>query len=372
MKNSIFRKLYHQYIIRRHKMKTFRGGWMLTYVYLRDYQKFRGRDIKEIIKAHSKGWSLSDYKILKVNKSNQKQFLSTRDYCSMHPFNGEFSAWIDDKLTLKYLLYGTSLGSLMPRYYMMIDENGCIIPLPDVKHIEPNVNLEASDVLEICKRESTLAVKKIKGSIGDGFIKMSYDSEHRNYLFNNKSYTPKEAEDFLYKMRNYLIMEYLSPHKDFIKFSPDSVGCLRYQLGRTKNGELKDLFAFLRIGTQKSGYVENYNSGGILTYIDLITGEYDGGNELDQSTYQNHKILYHPDSNIRLKGKIPNWDKLKSLAHAIAAYMPQLKYIGIDFCITDDGIRMIEINSLTSLDSFQLELPVFNSSYASFFKERLS
>ena len=35
-------------------------------------------------------------------RKNYKDYLSNRDYCKLHPMNGEYSFWIDDKLTMKY------------------------------------------------------------------------------------------------------------------------------------------------------------------------------------------------------------------------------------------------------------------------------
>ena len=52
--------------------------------------------------------------------------------------------------------------------------------------------------------------------------------------------------------------------------------------------------------------------------------------------------------------------------------MPQLSYMGIDFCVTnDERVKVLEINSLTSLDCLQTDCSIFDVPGGSFFKERL-
>ena len=53
----------------------------------------------------------------------------------------------------------------------------------------------------------------------------------------------------------------------------------------------------------------------------------------------------HPDSGVLLDGILPNWDLVISQLLAISRYLPQLKWLGFDIAITEDGFRIIEINS---------------------------
>lgn len=57
----------------------------------------------------------------------------------------------------------------------------------------------------------------------------------------------------------------------------------------------------------------------------------------------------------------------------MAKVMPQMVYMGIDFCITNDNkVKIIEINSLTSLDSIQTDKSIYDTKGGEFFRERLS
>lgn len=177
-------------------------------------------------------------------------------------------------------------------------------------------------------------------------------------------------KDKLSNLRGYLVTEYLLPHPEFSKLCNKSVGCLRYIVGRRLNGDLADVYSFMRFGTSRSKFVENYNSGGVLTIIQ--DGQYNNGNILDFSTNQNKVVTHHPDTGIPLNGAIPHWQEIKQAAHTIADVLPQMTYIGIDFCVThDDRVKIIEINSLTSLDSIQLDKSIYDTPGGAFFQERI-
>ena len=366
MRNSLGRTIYHSFVCKFYKMKSFRGGWMLTHLYIQDYKQGKV-PVWKIIKAHFRGWSYSDWAILGLTDANFMDYLSTRDYCSLHPLNGEYSYWIDDKLTLKYILYGTAAGKYMPDYYFLLEKNGNVVPLMDVPDEYRNQGFIG--VTSLLEEKSKLAFKAVKGSLGIGFYKAEFDGT--TYFLNGESLSKSDFMVRIKELKGYLITEYLSPHPDIAKFCNKSVGCLRYLVGRRLNGDLQEIYSFMRFGTEKSKYVENYNSGGVLAI--LTDGNYSFGNVLDFNLQRNVVVNRHPDTGIEIKGKIPHWDEVKRAVYTIAEVMPQLSYMGIDFCITDDDrVKVIEINSLTSLDSIQLDHSIFVCPGGVFFNERLS
>lgn len=365
MKNSFLRTLYHTFVVKKYNIKTFRGGWMLTSIYVNDYKQKKASYLA-IAKAHLAGWSYSDERILGVTNANRKHYLSTRDYCSLHPFNGSYSFWIDDKLTLKYILSGTKAGKYMPEYYFQISDNGSIIPLMDLDACYAMQGLDG--IVSLLESKGTLAFKLIKSSLGVGFYRVEYNDGV--YYMNGEKMNREQFMSKICSLRNYIVTEFLFPHPEIAKLCDKSVGCLRYIVGRNKKGEIQDIYSFMRFGTSKSKYVENYNSGGVLSIIH--DGKYIGGNVLDFETNTNCKIERHPDNDVVLKGEIPHWDIIVQAAHEIADVMPQLSYMGIDFCITNtDKVKVIEINSLSSLDSLQTDMSIFDTSAGVFFRERL-
>lgn len=90
------------------------------------------------------------------------------------------------------------------------------------------------------------------------------------------------------------------------------------------------------------------------------------------ANFRNQVIDAHPDTGGALQGEIPLWSNIKQAAHVVAETLPQMTYMGIDFCVTNQGkVKIIEINSLSSLDCFQINESIFDTHGGEFFKERL-
>lgn len=309
---------------------------------------------------------MPDWNFLNLSKDTCGEYLSNAQYYGMHPINGCFSAWIDDKLTLKYLCAGTELDAYMPEYYFQIDSGGRILPLTDYETDESLSGAE--DVARLLRNKSELAIKLIAGSIGEGFYKAEYkDGE---YFINGE---PLDEADFCMRIRvlkDYLITEYLHPHRDLAKFCPSTVNCIRYLSGRM-DGKMVMLRGYIRFGTKASGFVENYNAGGVLCYLNG-NGQFSGGNVIDTKTGKNMIISSHPDSEAELVGQIPLWGGIVEAGKKLDRHFPQLDYLGTDFVITSEGkVKILEINSLTSLDGLQLDGSILKTPAGRFYKERM-
>lgn len=366
MKNSLAKTLYHSFLVRNFKIKRFRGGWMLTQMFVNDWKQHWKKHPFDIVKAHYKGWSYNDWMILGVTNKTKDKYLSSVKYCSLHPFSGSESFWIDDKLTLKYILYGTLVSEYMPKYYYQIESSGNVLKLMDAPADYP---ASFEGLIRLLDKEGALGLKKIKASLGDGFY--SIQKSAAGYFVNEEKYSEEKLKDLLSSLSGYLVMELLRPHPYFAKYNTSAVGCLRYIIGRKLDGSIIDIYSFMRIGTRKSGSVENFNRGGVLLVVNE-NGEFNSGYILDNDSWTSSHITNHPDNGIILKGKIPNWNEIKSTSRLLAETLPQLNYMGIDYVITRDGeIKILEINSLSSLDAIQLDKSIFETKGGIFFKERL-
>lgn len=315
-----------------------------------------------------KGFKEETWNIDGINNRNYKEYLSDREYMNMHPINGRYSMWIDDKLTLKYMLAGNpKLRNIMPDYYWHIDEEGNIFELMDLEKENLLSNNQEERIIELLKRKKELAFKLFSGSIGKGFYKVSY-IEDKIYI-NSRSYTEEKTKDFIRNLRGYLITEFIKPNKCFTKYCTKTTNTIRYLVGK-ENGKVLLLFSYIRFGTKQSDFIENYDSGGVLCILDKF-GDFKEGN-LKEGNLKNKRIRKHPDTNKNLKDKIPNFYLMREIAEEIFSYLPQLKYCGIDFVYTNKNeYKILEINSLTSLAGIQLEKSILKSEYGNFYLERL-
>lgn len=340
----------------------FGGGGVSLWVneLLLDYKQKKSSSIN-LYHIHKKGYTYSDWTAMGLNKENYKRYLSNADYYAMHPLNGRYSTWIDDKLTLKYLCAGTTLDKYMPKYYFLIDSNGKVHQLVDYKK---DHKVCTDDVIRLLQIERALAVKKIAGSIGEGFYCFQYENE-RGYSINGISLTEEQIKEKIENLRDYIITEYLSPHEDIALFSNNVVNCIRYLAGNM-NGSPVRIKSFIRFGTRASGYVENYNAGGILCYLDS-NGRFSEGNILENG--RNKVITKHVDSDYPLKGTIPLWNEIQNAVSEFFQYFPMMKYLGFDFVVTKkDEIKILEINSLSSLDTLQLHESIYDTDAKYFYQ----
>lgn len=320
----------------------------------------------EIISIHKKGFTVSDWTFLELNKENYKKYLSNVEYYRMHPLNGKNSYIIDDKLTLKKYCADTELDKYMPRYYYRINADGVIEKLMDCPY--ESEHHSAEDVAKLLKDCGSLAIKQTSGSLGIGFYKGEY--KNGNFCLNDEEMDEHEFCTRISQLKNYLITEYLYPHKQLAEYCPYTCNCIRYLIGRV-NGEMKLLKSYIRFGTEQSGFVENYNSGGILCYLN-DRGEFSEGNVIDYKSGLNRKINEHCDSKVKLSGTIPLWNEVELMREAFDEHMPQMNYLGIDVVITSDNqVKVLEINSLTSLDGLQLNGSILDTEAGEFFGQYL-
>ncbi len=312
---------------------------------------------------HKRGFTRGDWSILGLDKSNCSAYLSSKDYVRIHPLNGYYSKLIDDKVVIKYLFSGTALDRNMPEYYYLIDEDGILCPMMDGAKKQ---DLRMEDIYDLLREKKKLAVKLVTGSIGKGFYKAEY--RDGKAFVNDKELTREEFCAFLPNCRNYIISEYLTTHPYLAEFWPSTANTMRFLVGRVGR-EWRMIKSFIRFGSKQTGSVENFNSGGILCYINE-EGLFHGGYKIGYKGRKAYAIPVseHVDTGKTLDGKIPCWDKVVEAANTIEALLPQTRYLGFDFVVTDkDEVKLLEINSLTSLDSIQLDGSILDTENGKWF-----
>lgn len=138
----------------------------------------------------------------------------------------------------------------------------------------------------------------------------------------------------------WVVEELIIQAAEMSKWNPTSVNTVRVPTFMTKQKEVKIYGTVLRVG-RKGMIVDNAGAGGLVVLIDEMTGELSsfGANEYGE------QYEYHPDSGIRFKGfTIPLWNELVSIAKQCHEQLPEHKYVGWDFALTDGGWVLIEGN----------------------------
>ena len=123
------------------------------------------------------------------------------------------------------------------------------------------------------------------------------------------------------------------------QFNPTSVNSVRIPTFRTKKG-IKVFGCFMRTGRSGS-VVDNAGVGGIFAKVDEETGVIVS----DGCTESGDRFDLHPDSKVQFKGfQIPRWNELHDLAIECHTMIPDHKYVGWDFALTENGWVLMEGN----------------------------
>lgn len=137
-----------------------------------------------------------------------------------------------------------------------------------------------------------------------------------------------------------LLEEMIVQHPDMC-FGNKSVNTLRITTIMDNAGNIHILKANLRCGVGNS-IVDNYCMGGVTYPINIEHGIVEGAGD---SSMNGLEVYIHPLTDICMLGrKIPFWEDVLSLCKEAAKTIPQLRFIGWDVAITEDGPQLIEGN----------------------------
>lgn len=325
-----------------------------------DFKETKDLSFKQKMWAYKRGFLSNRISRYGLNEENYRNYLPDFAYYKLHPINGYSSKWIDDKLTLKYIL--SPFNDYLPRYFFQL-KNGKVFKLMDCpKEYDDSI----SGVLSLLKQEGNLAVKLIAGALGKGFYKLSYlDGE---YAINNKVVKENEIISLLEKLDNYILTEYLISHKSIRRIFDGTANNLRVMLINDNNQNHPEITgAFIKFGTKNSGIIEHVWAGGIFCKVDLQTGYFSTPKRQEHGEFVT--IDKHPDTGVSLEGQIPYWNEIKGKLFEIINYVPQLRYIGIDILITDNGFKIIEMNSHQGINLMQVHYPLLENDYSKKFFE---
>ena len=330
--------------------------------YYYDYKCFP-REVPRTFCVHRKGFSLMEWNMLGLEDKDYKSYLTTRDYYKLHPLNGRYSRLIDDKIVIKETLSGTPLDQYMPEYYFLFDNEGLISLMMDAPD---GLTADVNGILSLLRQKKKLALKRTNSTFGRGFYKLEYTEE--GCYVNSTSRTEAEIREMLAGCRNYVVTEYLTSHPGLQEFWPHTANAIRYLSGRV-GSEWRMLKSFVRMGSSKTGEIESFSKGGVICYIDE-EGFFHNGFTVEKKKGRSHirEIRRHPDTKKVLEGRIPCWEELVKAAEDLQRYYSQTCYLGFDFVVTDENkIKLLEINSLNSLYSIQMDRSILDTENGKWF-----
>lgn len=295
----------------------------------------------------------------RLTKENYNDFISDYDFYSPKNYlkKPQLIKWFDYKLTTYYVL--SLFRQYMPRHFFFIN-NGKLIPID----VDLPRNGEIEDVLLIVQN-GPIALKSCVGGHGKGFYKIEH--KNREYMINDERADTSDVVNLLSSLDDYLLTEYSIPHKTF----RDACGEKAFSVLRTVSVFDKDdgpqiTAIMIRLGTSSAGLVTDYD-GCIYAGVDLKTGKVfnpilRGGDAEGILTRTSSKI--HPDTGVDLEAlTIPHFEELNELTKSISFYLAMTPYLVMDVIPTDNGFKILEINSHGQVRNLEPFFPFRKNKY---------
>ena len=155
---------------------------------------------------------------------------------------------------------------------------------------------------------------------------------------------------YLYENKIYLLEEPIRQHKKMNELNSSSVNTCRIVSIMNEKKDVTLLASFIRIGNG-SAIVDNFNSGGMTAKVDINTGTI-----VEEAVNKEGKVFEkHPLSGKKIKGfEIPYFEEAKKMVIEAAKLSTNVRYIGWDVAITEDGPTLVEGNQYPGHDIYQV------------------
>lgn len=272
-----------------------------------------------------------------LTKENYKKYLSDYDYFKYYPYNNHFEIWINDKLTLKYIM--EKYSEFMPEYYLYIENDGKVTYLMDLPE-----NKASETIISLLNVHKILACKTSNGAGGKGFLKL--ELREGQYLINDKIIEGTHFSEIVQNLNGYLVMQYIEGHNMFLPLPNFTI---RVNVVQYKKNEYYVFASYL--------LVRGDCNAGIGDFV--IGFNYRNGYFFDKFIeIADDKINYcdsYRGTNYSLAGlKIPYLDEMHQLVDKTVRHLGSLTFMGLDIMITQDGVKLLEINSHPQIDTVQI------------------
>ena len=173
------------------------------------------------------------------------------------------------------------------------------------------------------------------------------------------------GDDFLDRLRrsghDYVVTLGAAQHPEMAAFWPGTTNTLRVLAVRDpRSGKPFVGAAALRVGTRASGAIDNFSRGGLSFPVDPATGAIGPGVRRLASGHV-EPVAVHPDTGLRIAGRtVPLWTDVLACTLGAFVHLPFLRYVGWDVAVGPDGPVVIEGNSYSGVDVFQVHGPLLH------------
>jgi hypothetical protein len=217
-----------------------------------------------------------------------------------------------------------------------------------------------ADYLRKLEPDRSVFFKLIAGAEGKSIFSVTRVNED-TWRIGGQEHLLDGAVDALTERRPMIVEEGLEQHAGLQALYPDAVNTIRVlTMLDTRNHQPFIVRAVQRIGTARSGSVDNWSRGGLSAQIDLDTGRLGPASRLPGDT-RLEWFDTHPDTGAPITGtETPMWAQVRDLVLHSASVLSFLEYIGWDIVVTPDGPVVLEANINTGMNVLQVHGPLLD------------
>lgn len=287
-----------------------------------------------IFSALRYGSSFVDYFNFRFYEKNHSL---KKKYATMG-FMYKFHKSINDQSKIKFV----DSKELFPKRYGKFCNKSFIFSIDQKEELKTFLNLK------ICKK---IVIKDPNSTAGKSIRILLVTQKMSTLFIDNVSFSQFVTREFIDKKSIY-IEDFVSQHSKINSISPSGLNTVRVitLLNNLKNVSV--IGSVFRISVDSP--IDNYSAGNLAAEVDPMSGiVLTGGIRKRSACDEYHDI--HPITGIPIKGfKLPFWEEVISMVKEAALIVPQVRTIGWDVAITDNGCLLIEGNSQWNKDTWQI------------------
>ena len=197
-------------------------------------------------------------------------------------------------------------------------------------------NCTYEDFVKFIYEHQSVIIKPVSAGSGVGIWKYAYNGND-------------DLQNVFKKVKGSLVEQVIKQHEILSKLNPSSINTVRVMT--VNDGDRVHVIACsLRTGLGDS-VVDNLHAGGGAASIDVKTGIV----YTPAINAKLEKYLIHPSTGEKFIGlTIPNWDAVIKNVKEAASTVPDLRYLGWDVAVLDEGVELIEANHDPAHDLIQM------------------
>lgn len=340
------------------------GRWdRLAESFIYDFFRYKKTTLKQKLWAYKRGFISERIFRFGLNEENYSTYFSDIDFYNRASYkNNRLVYLFDDKLATWYALQ--PFKEHLPEHYYAIENK----KIRELNKTESDADNSSDGIIKLLHEKKELAFKQTKGGHGAGFMKISY--ENGQYKVNNKTVSKNELEKLINEINGYVVTEYIYAHAGLAEIyaaTPEAAKTVSpsviriYTIYDSKEGS-QLIGSLIRFGATKAGFLVDYD-GAIYCGIDLKDGTLFNP-LIDVDDFGTEPCLIHPDTGKKIEGKIPNWEYLVREIIKISNYLNLTPYLTYDIVLTDNGFKILEINSHGMPRILQPFHPFFGNKYS--------